>query len=1816
MKRTITILSVLSILAVFAGCLSKRNIRIISTNFSEEITRSQDLLFTFNMAVAPDSILNLWDSVTYIQFEPPVPGRFKWTANDAVIFSPSALFNPCCDYTAHLTSGILHLAGRGATFFDREISFHTPYLKLVSANAWWAVDETTGEVGIKIRLQFNNVIDAGLLSPLLKLTVNGHKVSVAIAAAPPSETVEISVPGPETADSEDIPLQIDIMPGLACGSCGWSTPKTITYQLNIPPKERLQVREMRPYFEAGKGIIAVLTTQPVMMTDLEKEITVTPATPFKIESMKDGFMIQGDFEDGKSYQVTLSGNVAGVFGKAMGSSYTQYVTFGEMEPYIAFTDKAGRYLSLKGNRNIGVRIVNIPQIKISVFKVFENNILHYLNEGKTYDWEYAEGRYYSSYDYSFRESDGRTVFSRVIDMRDLPRTGKVSLLNIKPEDIGLSDQLRGLYLLRVEAADKPWLSDVQMFAVSDLGLIVKEGNKNIFVFVNSIRDAMPVPGVTVSFVSSNNQVVFTAITDNNGVAQLMDKHLNVPDFNIAMITAQKENDFNYLFFDECRVETSRYDVGGKRTKDIPYDVFLYGDRDLYRPGDTVFFNAVVRTMTWGTESGIPVKIKVKRPDGKEFLAIKRTLDSQGSAEGRFYLPTDAMTGAYIMEVYSGNDVLLKSSRILVEEFMPDRIRVTAVTDKTAYRPDEEIHLDILAMNLFGTPAAGRNYEVNLQVAQKMFVAKDYPDFSFDVSLPKEITFEEVTRQGQTDAQGKATEAFTLKGYDDIGLLEGKIYTTVFDETGRPVNRLNTFNIYTQDVFYGIRRFDRWVDTRKPVVFTFVAVDRDGRPLDNVPVRVQIVQITWQSVIEHQGNSYRYVSHKVETVILDQPVTIGTRLTSFPFTPSQSGSYEVRVMKEGARSHVAEEFYAYGWYDTEYTSFEVSKEGQVIIESDKDEYRPGETARLLFKTPFDGKLLITVERDEVLLTQFQTTNNKAVSLDLRLNQDELPNVYVSATLIRPQKDNSIPLTVAHGYKSLRIIDNNDKLPLTVMAVDDSRSNRKQQVTVKTRPGADVTIAVVDEGILQVTAFRTPDPFEYFYQKRALEVVPYDLYAYLMPELAAASKTGGDLAAEMGRRMNPITSKRVRLLAFWSGIMRAGDNGECHFDVDIPHFSGSLRIMAVAYAGHRFASAEKMMKVADPLVLSTALPRFLSPGDRAVVPVTITNTTSKTATAEVTMTVKGPLAVEGTAQQQIKLEPNREGQVNFGITAGPGIGGSEVTAAADAFGETFNDETEVPVRPPAGLATVNGSGTVKAGDSTTFTINDDFISGTVASKIILSNTPLIRFSNDLSYLLRYPYGCTEQVISKAFPLIYYGDLAGMLEQKEGNRPYNPAYLVQEAIKKIQSLQIFNGGIMLWPECFRENWWVTAYAGHFLYEARKAGYTINEQVFDNIIRYLEIKSKEKSTWEYYFRDINGMYYKKTLADKEIFYSLYVMALNGNQNLSLMNYYKARTDEMDNESRYMLAAAFMLLGDRMSSQAVLPTSSGDLRIQRTMGGSFDSYVRDLALSLYTLLEVNPEDQQIPALGRMLSEELKKNDWYSTQDRAMALLALGKLASLSAEDHVEATLYAGGKQVGQYAGEDKVITGNLDNKPLKIVTQGTGMLYYFYDVRGVSVTGRVKEEDSYMEVRKAFYDRFGRPFTALTFHQNDLVVVKISVRSTSVNNMMNVAVTDLLPACFEIENPRITPQKELTWVKDRSEADYMDIRDDRITFFITEPDRNKLGRSYYHWVTIRNDAWTNFYYTVRAVSKGTYKMGPVSAEAMYDGQYHSVYGAATVVVE
>ncbi len=1793
MRSHLQLLVFTAAVSLLISC-NKNAVKLSETNAKGEVPPLGNLVFRFSKQLMPDSLLNRWDSIPYVEFEPKITGRFRWEHGDELIFSPSAPLTAATSYTASISSEVLAFSKYSKVTVDDQLEFHTPDLQLENSNITWvSQDDAKNKAVPQVDLYFNYTVSPAVLKDKLEVTVDGEKKDFTVQTISNDKKVSIRLMQVK-AEDKDYNTIVTLAKGLIPDGGKNGTKEPIEEKFTIPSPYNLTISNVESRHDGLSATIKVFTSQQVVEESLASFVKINPATKYGIEVEEDGFLISGDaFDVQKTYELLISKGLRGKLGGTMKENYSSSIAFGELEPAISFANSKAVYLSSNGLKNIEVKITNMPKVKIVVSKIYESNLLAAHRYG--YYPKENEGGEEEYYDEEGGDAMlGDVIYEKEIDTRSLPKLGGSRLFNFNIDD--QVKDFKGIYHLVIRSTEDYWIKDSRFISSSDIGLIAKEGKDKMFVFANSIKTAESLNGVNVTVYGANNQVLGIGTTNGEGVAEVEYARKEFSGFKPAMVIAKSADDFNYLPFHSTRVNTSRFEVGGKSYNASGMDAFIYAERDIYRPGEKVNANVLLRNSEWRSPGEIPVKFKFVMPNGKELKSFRRMLTEQGSAEVSVDLPQSAITGSYQLELYSGNDVLLSTKTFSVEEFVPDRIKVTAQLGKPSLVSGDSTLLKINAVNFFGPPAANRNYECEIQFKQSYFSPAKYEQYSFGLSNQQSF-FDKVLREGKTDADGNATEGVGVPAvYKNMGLLTAGIYTTVFDETGRPVSKFTSADVYTQNIFYGLGYDGYYYYPLNQIIqFPVIALSKDEKVV-TAQANVQVIKHEYRTVLSRSGSYFRYDSQQEDIVMRNDMVTVNGESFKYNFVPRKPGNYEIRIYAPGASTYVSRSFYSYGSWGGDNSSFEVNTEGQIDIELDKKEYFTGESAKILFKTPFSGRMLVTLETDKVISYQYINVDKRSASMDLPLSDSHLPNVYITATLIKPHTVSDIPLTVAHGFQSVKVDAKNRKIDVQITSAKSARSRTHQKVKIKAAPNSYVTLAAVDNGVLQVSNMKTPDPYGYFYQRKSLGVEAFDLYPLLFPELRARlSSTGGD-GGEMEKRNNPMPNKRIKIVSYWSGVKQANGNGEVNFEFDVPQFSGEIRLMAVSYKDDRFGAAENNMTVADPIVISTGLPRFLSPGDTVLVPVTLSNTTKNAALAKVHLKVSGPLTVVGVADQQANLSANAENRAVFKVVAQQRIDSGTIRVEVNTLGEKFFDETQITVRPPSTLQKESGSGSIAGGSSQTISIPvNRFMQGSTDYQLVVSKSPALELGEQLNYLVQYPYGCTEQTVSAAFPQMYFSDLADALKKYKSSSSTS-VYNINEAIRKIKMRQLYNGSVTLWDGEGTASWWTTVYAAHFLIEARKAGYDVDNSLVETMLGYLITRLKTKETIDYFYNRT----FNKKIAPKEVTYSLYVLALANRPQVSVMNYYKANQQMLALDSRYLLAAAYALSGDKKSFASMLPSAfSGEVSVAQT-GGSFYSDVRDESIALNVLIDVDPGNAQIPVMAKHISAYLKQRQWLSTQERSFGFLALGKLARSAVKSNVTADVKVNGKTVGKLNGTDlKLSAKELGGSNIDVVTKGSGRLYYYWVAEGVSATGAYKEEDSYIKVRRQFYSRTGQPINANSFQQNDLVIVKVTIEKSFATAVDNIVITDILPAGFEIENPRTKEIPGMDWIKDASSPTALDVRDDRIHLFV---DLSSNKQSYY--------------YAVRAVSPGLYRMGPVSADAMYNGEYHSYHGAGVVEVK
>ncbi len=1779
---------------LLVSCSSKNVVEVVDFTPKGEVQKTTNFTVEFNKDLAPIDKIGEWLTDEFIQFEPKINGKFKWLDARTLQFSPDYVLENMQDYTAKVTNKVLFNKNL-STDFDI-IEFHTPNFDATKAEFFWTqIPHKSYVTSIQANLYFNYPVNPAEVSKYLIVKKNGEQLSnIEIVTTAASNIIALNL-GEIQQTTEDQDISIEVKKGLqsVLGKKGLPENRVFNYELSKITK--LNVNQVTSGFDGKDGYIDIYFNQTIIKDDVNKYIFLEPKQKFETQIYDNHVRIIVKETTESTFTLNVKKGLQGLYGGELDRDYERVVSLLNVDPSIDFVDKEGKYLMLPGTKNLAVNVVNIDSVDIEVSEIPKNNIMYYKNQGNYYYYDYYYSPHYSP------DSYGKALYKEKVKTKSSKNW--LNTININLEK-AINPEFKGIFLVEVRSDEKRWIRDSKIFAISDLGIIAKKSNDELIVFINSISGAEPISNAQVEIYSTHNTLILKEVTNSNGVVKFDLKDGKYKDDLPRMIYVEKGNDFNYLDLREAGIETSRFDVGGIADYQENYKVFMYGERNLYRPGEKVYLSGILRDEKMKVISEEPVVLKIIAPTGKVFEEFPKTLNSQGSFEQSFVMPSYAQTGLYKAELYNGTKKIIGAYNFSVEDFVPDKIRVMLKTNKEKTTPGHDVKISIDSEFLFGSKAANLKYEGEIQFRQTNFISKKFKNYNFANYVGENSKIENYSFNGNLDKNGHAEIDYKIpKKLVSGGKISAYVYTSVFDLTGRTVNRIANFDIFTKDNFIGIHNNDYYLKRNSVTNFKIVSVDKNDNPSKPFPGIVKLVRYKWQTVLRKASDGKtRYTSSKTEITEWEKEVSISGTPSKIPVNPQSSGQYELRISEKGKTGYVKSIFYVYGWADRTASNFDVDKEGKIEIVLDKESYEPNEIVTALFKCPFSGKLLLTLERNGIYDYKYVDVVNNSVQTTFNLKEDYIPNVFISATLFKAHAGkNESPFLAGHGFASIKVEKKANKLPVQIFASQKVKPRTTQEITVKTNPNKNiyVTFAAVDEGILQIKNYETPDPYKMMYAKRPLRVQSFDLYSLLLPEVASEkSSTGGDaLAQQLKKRVNPVKSKRYELLSFWSGIKKTDSNGKVKISLPIPQFNGEVRLMALVYDGPKFGSAEKSIKVSDDLIIEPEMPRFLSINDKLISNVSLINTTNKRSEVKIKATVSGPVELTSNQVKTVEINPKATENVQFGFASKNEIGNAKITFETEGLAKV-KEEINIGVRPISPLVVRTGFGDINGGENVEIKLPNHFIKSTQNTTLTISKLPIIKFAKQLQYLLGYPYGCVEQTVSKVFPQLYFGDIAKYIAP-EIFKNNNSIYHVNEGIKKLESMQLYNGSISYWQGGDYSNWWGTVYAAHFFVEAKKAGFYVDENVLNKLLNYLAKRTKEKKTYDYITYKGN----KKTIikiAQKEIIYSLYVLALAGKGDVSTMNYYKAMPQLLTNDTRYLLAGAYALMDNRSAYSQILPNEFNAEETERLTGGCFDSSIRANAIMLNVLLEIDPTNLQIPIIVKYLSQNADR--MYSTQDRAFSFVALGKALRAQTNANVQVDVLVDNKIIDSYKNNDITISDNkLQLGKLELKSDGEGKVYYFWSSEGISINKKVKEEDSQMKVRRAFFDyRTQHEIVNNKFKQGQLIVCKISLTGGK-RSAENIAITDLIPAGFEIENPRLSTSTNFNWInRNKMIIQYMDIRDDRLILF-TNLNANKTK---------------DFYYMLRVVNRGEFQLPVIGAEAMYDRDYHSFNGAGKVIVE
>lgn len=1504
-----------------------------------------------------------------------------------------------------------------------------------------------------------------------------------------------------------------------------------------------------------------------------------------------------------SYNVTLKAGFPSATGDKLAEEETVPVELRDKPSLVRFS--GGIVLPRNNADGVPVTTVNISKLKLKVIRVGDRLLSQIessvVDETTLYSWK----------DTDLETSQGKLVWEGSMDVAMVKNDTVVTLIPINQI---LKDKQPGAYVLIAKDAAKKdddtgsdySSSDIaaQWVVDSDVALTTFKGAGGMSVFARSYATARPMGGVKLNLVARDNNVLASATTGSDGRA----------DFDAGLfratggeepvvVMAYSGEDFSFIDLRRSSFDLSDRGVGG-RASPGPIDGFLYTERGVYRPGETVQSVAMLRDRV-GAAVTAPLTLIATRPDGLEVArtTIAGSALAAGSSTWSVPLSRTAPHGRWQIAAYIDPKAeAIGRVQFDVADFVPQRLKVMLTAEEPVLHPNMTFHVKAESRFLYGAPASGLSGDGEANITTDPAPYPAYADWQFgrvddrfsdvkvDVSVPN------------TDETGVAEATGSIGDLPNTTLpLKADIKISIHEPGGRTTDKKVSVPIRMRDLMIGIRPMFQYgsVAENVPAAFEVLALDASGK-------RVALTNLTYSWVREntsyqwYQDNGqWKFQSATRDRLITSGSVSIGT---GAPTKLSQAvpwGTYRLTITDSRTKAAASYRFYS-GWA----ASSAGDRPDRIPVAADKPAYRIGETAHVRLKPQADGKALVVVAGDRVFSSQLVDAPQGGATVDVRIEDDWGAGAYVLVTDYRPLND-------ATGREPVRSIGvtwlgvDNSSRTLTTTIGGPQKILPRERVTIPVvvkglAPGETgfLTLAAVDEGILQLTDFKSPDPVGYYFGKRRLGVEMRDDYGRLIKSEKApigALTQGGD---NFGNR--PLAVVPTKTVALFSGLVKVGSAGVTNVPLDVPDFNGELRLMAVAWSGNKLGEAARPLTVRDPVVAEIVLPRFLAPGDHALAALNMNNVEGRGGAYVATVKTSGPLGLAGGAPETVITQNLRVGQRVLVPVAlegkGVGIAGVSLTVT----GPNFSVSRGWPIEVRAPQLDVAREDIQPLAANASYAANGGLVADLIGStaNVGLTVSSAHGYSNVgglIKWLDKYPYGCIEQTTSRAMPLLVFNDLADLagLPKDQALRPR-----LQDAVDSVLDMQNYAGNFGMWGPGSDAEPWISAYALDFLYQAKARGFVVPNDALKRGANWLHQTSMSDS-----FDDATRAY------------AFYLLARAGQVNLSDLRYFSdTRGPEWNSAiAAALTGAAAAEAGDR--SRATYGFSRArDIAFRAKANtytvADYGSLLRDLAGTTALAAESN-QAELIPALLHKADELDMRLNTTTTQEKAWMLRAAYELTRQRTPLHILVN-----NQPAQLRGNAVRLSPSLAqlNAGLTLLNKGDAGVWRTTSVEGTPATP-LAAESSNVTLHKAIYTMSGQAVDLSNLHQNDRVMVELSGQLPN-NFYRQMGIIDLLPAGLEIELPLSGDDgKPYGWLDPLSTTTMMDAHDDRFVAAFT------LGSEYVdtsEQAKKKPRPLPTFHiaYIARATTTGTYVLPAGVVEDMYAPGVHARTEMGSVTVK
>lgn len=1520
-------------------------------------------------------------------------------------------------------------------------------------------------------------------------------------------------------------------------------------------------------------------------------------------------------EPNRDLLVTIERDLRALNNATFEINYEKSLTTRDIQPSVGFASR-GSLLPGKVVEGLPVMALNVNNVDVNFFRVKPESLAAFVSQ-----WEYRNSMSNWESDNLLKMAD--LVYTGRFDLNPARNTREKLLLplsEIKPL------QQAGVYVaVMTKAGQYEYSNAATLFTLSDVGVSAHRYQNRLDVFTQSLENGAAQQGVDVALLDEKGQTLAKATSDAKGHVQL-ENHQNA-----ALLLARKEGQTTLLDLKLPALDLAEFDIAGDPGYSKQF--FMFGPRDLYRPGETVILNGLLRDSDGKTLPDQPVKLEVVKPDGQVIRTVVSQPDN-GLYHFTYPLDSGAPTGMWHIRANTG-DNQSQMWDFHVEDFMPERMALNLTSQETPLSPSDKVTFSVVGYYLYGAPANGNALQGQLYLRPLRDAVPSLPGFQFGNIAEENLSRSLDEVQLTLDETGRGDISTNSEWRETHSPLQVILQASLLESGGRPVTRRAEQAIWPADTLPGIRPqfavkavYDYRTDTtvNQPIVdedsnaaFDIVYVDAQGEKKAVSGLQVRLIRERrdyYWDWLESEGWQSRF--DQKDLVEGEQTLDLKADETGKVTFPVEWGAYRLEVKAPNDAISSVRFWAGYSWQDNSDGSG-AARPDRVTLKLDKPAYRPGDTIKLHIAAPAAGKGYAMVESSEGPLW-WQEIDVPAQGLDLSIPVDKSWNrhdLYLSTLVVRPgDKSRSATPKRAVGLLHLPLGDENRRLELALESPAKMRPNQPLTVKIKasskngeTPKQVNVLVSAVDSGVLNITDYVTPDPWQAFFGQKRYGADIYDIYGQVIEGQGrlAALRFGGD-GDELKRGGKPPVN-HVNIVAQQAQPVTLNEQGEGSVTLPIGDFNGELRVMAQAWTADDFGSNESKTIVAAPVIAELNMPRFMAGGDTSRLVLDVTNLTDRPQSLNVTLAASGLIELVSDQPAQVNLEPGVRTTLFVPVRAKEGFGDGELQATLSGLNVPGEDigpqqkQWKIGVRPAFPAQTVNNGVMLQPGESWTLPEEGvmNFSPVTVQGQLLFSGKPPLNLARYIRELKAYPYGCLEQTTSGLFPSLYTNAAQLQALGITGDTDEKRRAAIETGIARLLQMQRDNGGFALWDKNGPEEYWLTAYAMDFLVRAGEQGYRVPaagiNQGNARLLRYLQDPGM-----------MSIRYSSDTQASKFAVQAYAALVLARQQKAplgALREIWERRSQAASGLPLLQLGIALKTMGDaKRSDDAVALALSTPRHDERQWLADYGSPLRDNALMLALLEENNLKPDVQNSLLNTLSEQAFSQRWLSTQENNALFLAARSLQDLPGTWQAQTSL------AEQPLTGDKAQTRNLDADQLaalQVTNNGAQPMWLRLDVSGYPQSAPAPASNV-LQIERHILGSDGQSKSLDSLRSGELVLVWLEVKASQ--DVPDALVVDLLPAGLELENQNLangsaslqdsgSEVQNLLNQMQQADIQHVEFRDDR---FVAA-------------VAVNSGQPVTLVYLARAVTPGTYQVPMPMVESMYVPQWRATGVAGDILI-